>query len=98
VLSMNLLLSGSDEINFKIPWLSILLIFLVLIPVTMFFVAIMLMVSSLANSFKDAQNYLTPVYIVCGFPAMVTIFPGFTLTHQSALIPVANVSLLMKEL
>lgn len=96
-LSMNLLLS-SDKINFSIPWNSIGLIFIVLIPVTMFFVALMMLVSTLANSFKDAQNYLTPVYLICGFPAMVTVFPGFTLNYKMAFIPVANVSLLIKDL
>ncbi len=96
-LSMTMLL-GSDKINFTIPWSAMGLIFLVLIPVTMFFVAIMMLVSSLANSFKDAQNYLTPVYLICGFPAMVTIVPGFNLNFKSSLIPVANVSLLIKDL
>jgi sodium transport system permease protein len=96
-LSMTMFLS-SDKINFSIPWESMFLIFLLLIPTTMFFVALMMLVSSLANSFKDAQNYLTPVYLIFGFPAMVTVFPGFTLNYQSALIPVANVSLLIKDL
>jgi sodium transport system permease protein len=96
-LSMTLLLS-SDKVNFSIPWSSFGLIFLVLIPTTMFFVAVMMLVSSLANSFKDAQNYLTPVYLVCGFPAMVTVFPGFTLNYRTAIIPVANVSLLIKDI
>ncbi|MCB2779998.1 hypothetical protein KQ903_15230, partial [Listeria monocytogenes] len=86
---------SSDKINFSIPWESMGLIFLLLIPTTMFFVALMMLVSSLANSFKDAQNYLTPVYIIFGFPAMVTVFPGFTLNYKSALIPIANVSLLI---
>lgn len=96
-LSMTMFLS-SDKINFSIPWESMALIFVLLIPTTMFFVALMMLVSSLANSFKDAQNYLTPVYLIFGFPAMVTVFPGFSLTYQSALIPVANVSLLIKDL
>ncbi len=94
--SMTLLLS-SDKVNFSIPLASMGLIFLVLIPTTMFFVAIMMLVSSLANSFKDAQNYLTPVYLICGFPAMVTVFPGFTLNYKTAVVPVANVSLLIKD-
>lgn len=96
-LSMTMFLSN-DKINFSLPWESMGLIFLLLIPTTMFFVALMMLVSSLANSFKDAQNYLTPVYLIFGFPAMVTVFPGFTLNYQSALIPVANVSLLIKDL
>lgn len=96
-LSMTMFLSN-DKVNFSIPWESMALIFLLLIPTTMFFVALMMLVSSLANSFKDAQNYLTPVYLIFGFPAMVTAFPGFSLNYQSALIPVANVSLLIKDL
>ncbi len=96
-LSMTLMLS-SDKINFSIPWSSMFFIFLTLIPTTMFFVAIMMFVSTLANSFKDAQNYLTPVYLICGFPAMVTVFPGFGLNYTTAMIPIANVSLLIKDL
>ncbi|GIW22005.1 MAG: ABC transporter permease [Candidatus Sericytochromatia bacterium] len=96
-LSMNLLL-GNNSINFNIPWISLLFILISLIPITIFFVAIMMLVSSLANSFKDAQNFLTPVYLICGFPSIITIFPAFKLNLQTSLIPVANVSLLIKDL
>ncbi len=96
-LSMSMFVSN-DKVNFSIPWQSMSLIFLLLIPVTMFFVALMILVSSLANSFKDAQNYLTPVYIIFGFPAMVTVLPNFSLNYKSALIPIANVSLLIKDI
>lgn len=96
-LSMNLLL-GNNSINFNIPWISLFFILIALIPVTVFFVAIMMLVSSLANSFKDAQNFLTPVYLIFGFPAMITIFPAFKLNLQTSLMPVANVSLLIKDL
>jgi sodium transport system permease protein len=96
-LSMNLLL-GNNSINFNIPWISLFFILIALIPITIFFVATMMLITSLANSFKDAQNFLTPVYLIFGFPAMITIFPGFKLSLQTSLIPVANVSLLIKDL
>ncbi|MCD8022381.1 MAG: CPBP family glutamic-type intramembrane protease [Lachnospiraceae bacterium] len=51
-----------------------------------------------ARSFKEANNYITPAMLVIMIVSMVGIVPSMTLDTRTALIPIANVSLLIKDL
>lgn len=51
-----------------------------------------------AKSFKEANNYITPVLLVVMFASMVGIVPSVTLDYRTALIPIVNVSLMVKQL
>lgn len=64
----------------------------------LFFAALMLTVAVLARSYKEAQNYLTPVYLICIVPVIVAQLPGFELTRGLALVPAVNVALLLKQI
>ncbi len=81
-----------------IPWSALALTALALVPSALFFSAVMVAVAAIARSFKEAQNLLTPVYLVCVLPAMVAQLPGFSLTPLTALVPVVNISLLARDL
>jgi sodium transport system permease protein len=81
-----------------IPWSALALTAVALIPSALFFSAVMVAVAAIARSFKEAQNLLTPVYLVCVLPAMVAQLPGFSLTPATALVPVVNISLLARDL
>lgn len=82
----------------EIPWSALALTLIAIVPAAAFFAALMVGVASLARSFKEAQNLLTPVYLVCIVPAMAGQLPGFDLDYGTALIPAVNVSLLTREL
>jgi len=58
----------------------------------------MMAVASFARSFKEAQNLLTPIYLVATMPAMVAMIPGIQLESFWLTMPIANVTLLFKEL
>ena len=79
------------------PW-SLLLILLLLIPVAVLFSAICMAIASFTRSFKEGQNLLTPVNILTAFLGMVAMLPGIELTPAVAIIPVANVALLIKKI
>jgi sodium transport system permease protein len=81
-----------------VPWSALALTAVALIPSALFFAALTVAVAAVARSFKEAQNLLTPVYLVCVLPAMVAQLPGFSLTPLTALIPVVNVALLARDL
>jgi sodium transport system permease protein len=66
------------------------------VPLTMFFGAILLAVSIYARSFKEAQSIITPLTIVAIFPAGVALVPSIELGMTTAFIPVLNVSLAAK--
>jgi sodium transport system permease protein len=77
---------------------TILMIFSLLVPLTIFFAGILLSVSLSARSFKEAQSLITPLNIAVIIPAAVGMVPGVEMNFKTALIPVLNVSLATKEI
>lgn len=59
--------------------------------------AISMCVCSLAKSFKDAQNYITPVMLLVMIPSYVSMIPNVELDAFTSTIPVVNISLLIKS-
>lgn len=59
--------------------------------------AISMCVCSLAKSFKDAQNYITPVILIVIIPSYVSMIPNIELDGFTSTIPVVNISLLIKS-
>lgn len=59
--------------------------------------AVSMCVCSLAKSFKDAQNYITPVMFLVLIPSYASMIPNITLDRTTAVIPVVNISLLIKS-
>jgi sodium transport system permease protein len=77
---------------------AIVSIFLVVLPLAVFFSAALLALSLFAKSFKEAQSYLSPLMIVVVLPAVAALLPGVELTPTLALLPVLNTSLVSKEI
>lgn len=70
---------------------------LVCMPIfAMFASAVCLSVCIFAKSFKEANNYSTPVLLVFMFASMAGMLPNITLTTKTALIPIVNVALFIK--
>lgn len=90
---------GEKAINISLaPLIIPFIITLVCLVVFALFVsAIILCVTSFAKSFKEANNYMTPVLLIFMLPAFVSIVPGVNLTPRTAAIPVANIALLIRE-
>jgi len=77
---------------------SIVLLLSLLLPLTCFFAGILLSLSIIAKSFKEAQSILTPLMIVVIVPAFIGLLPGMELDGKTALIPILNVSLATKSI
>lgn len=82
----------------SIPPQSIIAMVVVLIPLAFFISASMMTVAVFARSFKDAQNYVTPFFIIIILPACVASIPEIELSATTQLIPITNVSLLFRDL
>lgn len=74
------------------------LLALLLVPLSMFFAGLMLTLSVFARSFKEAQSILSPLAIITVLPAVVGLLPGLHLNARTALFPMLNVSIAMKEI
>lgn len=77
---------------------TVLLVLSLLLPLTIFFAGLLLSVSLMARSFKEAQSLMTPLNIAVILPVAIALMPGMSLDWKTALIPVLNVSLATKQI
>lgn len=75
---------------------SILILFSLLLPLTIFFAGLLLSLSIFARSYKEAQSIISPLMFIVIIPAFIGLLPGVDLTITTALIPILNVSLATK--
>lgn len=74
----------------------------IMIPVAVLlasmFAAVLLAVSIFAKSYKEAQNYVTPIYLLAVFPIIVANVIGSDVTTALFIIPGFNAVILFREL
>jgi sodium transport system permease protein len=80
------------------PPATILTLLLLFVPLAAFVASILLMISAYAKSYKEAQLYFFPVYLVSMIPAVAGVLPGVSLRSAIVLVPVANVSVAVREI
>jgi ABC-2 type transport system permease protein/sodium transport system permease protein len=88
------LLFGDAGISFGViaAMLGLLLLF------AAFFSALLLVITSSARSFKEAQAYLIPLMLLALAPGMLSLMPGLTLSGLLLVTPLANIVLLGRDL
>jgi sodium transport system permease protein len=74
------------------------MLYLLLLPLVVFFAGLMIVITVRAKTFKEAQSLLSPLNILVVLPAMSGLFPGFELNEMTAMIPIVNIVLATKEL
>lgn len=67
------------------------------IATAMLITAICMCFCIFAKSTKEANNYMTPIMLIIMFASMVGMIPTVTLDYKLSLIPLVNVSLLIKQ-
>ncbi|MBO4310707.1 MAG: ABC transporter permease [Lachnospiraceae bacterium] len=77
---------------------SILLMIVVIVLFSMFVSALCLCVDFTAKSVKEANNFTTPMMLLLMTGAGLSALPGVKLNFGLAIVPILNVSLLIKEL
>ncbi len=71
---------------------------LVLAVFALFYSALLLMLTSTARSFKEAQAYLIPLLLLSLTPGLVILLPGWSLHHGTAMVPLMNMLLVARTL
>lgn len=66
---------------------------LIIFLITVFLAALTLAVVLLANSYKEAQSYVSPLMMLIIIPAVMSQMPGMELNSSTAMIPMLNISL-----
>ncbi len=82
----------------SLPYGKMLLILVCLIPFAVLMSAIMIAVCSYARTFKEAQNYVTPVILAVLIPGGLAALPATRLDGVMLVMPVGNMVLLARDL
>jgi len=90
--------SGDHTIQMNLGWISILAVFLMALPLSVLFSAVLMTIALFAKTYKEAQSYLTPMTFVVVIPAVASLMPGVELSPKLALVPILNTSLICKEI
>lgn len=85
-------------INSILSFKFIAVLFLLQIPLTVFFAGLLIPIAIYAKSFKEAQSIITPLNFVIILPAIIGFLPQVELNAMTAMIPIVNIVLATKEL
>ncbi len=85
-------------INSILSFKFVTVLFILQIPLTIFFAGILIPISIHSKSFKEAQSIITPLNFVVILPAMIGFLPQIELNATTAMIPIVNIVLATKEL
>lgn len=69
-----------------------------LLPVAALVSSLLLLTSGRAHSYKEAQLYFFPVFLLTLLPALAAFLPGLGLRSPIALVPIAGVAVGVKEI
>ena len=86
------------NLSFTLPAGTAALVLLALIPLAILFSALFLGIAVRAQSFKEAQNALTPAQLAATLPMLVVTLPGIDFTPALAMVPVMGVGMFLREL
>jgi sodium transport system permease protein len=91
-------LTRSMDLHFQLPAVTVALVLLFLIPLAVLFAALFMGIAVRAQSFKEAQNSLTPVQLAAILPMYLPLIPGIPFSYATAMIPVGGIGLLFREM
>ncbi|HEX5137767.1 MAG TPA: ABC transporter permease subunit/CPBP intramembrane protease [Planctomycetota bacterium] len=89
---------GGGKIAFSLSLGAAATVCAILIPTAALFSAVALALSSFATSYKEGQHYMSPLFLVATPLAMVGLLPNVEIGYTLAVVPVANIVLLVKAM
>ena len=96
--SMSMAGTGNVDVNMVTFIPAILLMLVCVLVFAMLMSALCLCICIFAKSFKEAQNYSTPLLLVVMLIGYVGFIPGIELNGTYAIVPIANIVLLVKNI
>lgn len=87
---------GTFDMGKFVP--AIFVCMLAIFAFSLFISAVTMCVTSFAKSYKEANNYITPLMLVVMFIGYIGFIPNLELTQSMAMMPVANICLLIKNM
>jgi ABC-type Na+ efflux pump permease subunit/membrane protease YdiL (CAAX protease family) len=77
---------------------SVLQLFVLFVPLAAALSALLLIVSTYARTYKEAQLHFLPLFLGSLIPALTAVLPGLSSRSLVAVVPLANVSVAAREI
>jgi membrane protease YdiL (CAAX protease family) len=74
-----------------------LLLFVLFLPIAALAGSVLLLISGYAKTYKEAQMYFFPVFLLGLVPAVAPLLPGLSAHSILAIVPVANIALCVRD-
>ena len=87
-----------EDFVIEAPPGTVVTLLLLFIPVAAFVSSILLMLSAYAKTYKEAQLYFFPVYLLSMTISFAAVLPGVSLRSAIVIVPLANVSVAVREI
>ena len=87
-----------DSLNLSQFIPALLVTILAIFAFSLFISAVTMCITAFAKSYKEANNYITPLTLVVMLTGYIGFIPNIELKGTMALLPVANICLLIKNL
>jgi sodium transport system permease protein len=81
-----------------VPPAVALLLLVLYLPLAALASSLLLLVSGYAKSYKEAQLYFLPVFLLGLLPALAPLLPGLPLRSAIVFVPLANIAMAAKEI
>lgn len=91
------LLQTSEQIQFELSAVGFACLLLLFLPLAALVAAVLLWISGRARSYKEFQIQFFPVALLALVPASAALLPGLELRSAVVLVPVANISVAVRE-
>ena len=89
---------GFEGLKLGMTFYTFLLLFFTLLPLVGLTSAVLVIVGIYARNIKEASSYVTPIYMLTIFLAVISISQGIELKGNLFLIPILNSSVTFKEI
>jgi sodium transport system permease protein len=91
------LIPASAHFAAAVPPQVALLLLILYLPVAALASSVLLLMSGYARTYKEAQLYFFPVFLLGIIPTLAPFLPGLALRSAIVMVPVANLSVAVKE-
>ena len=88
---------AGKTVEFALPLGAVPVLVLAAVLLAGFVAAGMMIFASFARTFKEGQAMITPFYLLIMLPVIFLQVPGLSLTPALALVPVVNITLMVRE-
>ncbi|MXW04038.1 MAG: CPBP family intramembrane metalloprotease [Gemmatimonadetes bacterium] len=87
-----------SEMDIDVSPVAVLMLFALYIPVAIVVSSLLLLISAYAKTYKETQLYLLPVFLGLMVLTAAGLLPAVSLRSLIAVVPVANVSVAVREI